>query len=205
MERAETLPSPVKRARAFRNGLLISFLAARPLRVHNLTTISVSRHLQLRGERYWLHFDADETKEGRDLDFHWPEPLQSALVRYLQVYRPVLVAKTIPPAWLKTDARNSNRKSYHHLWVISWRSGLYYIITKRTAAWFGRPVNPHLFRHAAATSIAIEDPEHVGIVMRVLGHSSFRTAEKHYNKATSVEAARRYQKLIANLRSRSQR
>jgi len=205
MERAETLPSPVKRAREFRNGLLISFLAARPVRVHNLAMISASRHLQLRGQRYWLHFDAHETKGGDDLDFPWPEPLHDGLVRYLHVYRSVLVAKTIRPELRKTDARNSSTEGHDHLWVVSTRRGLHKIITKRTAAWFGRPVNPHSFRHAAATSIAIEDPEHVGIVMRVLGHSSFRTAEKHYNKATSVEAARRYQKLIANLRSRSQR
>ena len=80
------------------------------------------------------------------------------------------------------------------------------IITKRTASWFGSPVNPHSFRHAAATSIAVEDPEHVGIIVRILGHSSLRTAELHYNMATSIEAARRYQKHIARLReSRCQR
>jgi integrase len=206
MQDAETLPNPVKRAREFRNGLLISFLAARPVRARNLAMIAVNRHLQLRGERYWLHFDTDETKGGDDLDFPWPEALHNALVRYLQVYRSVLVAKTISLERGKTDARNSSSEGHHHLWVVNRKRGLHKIITKRTAAWFGQPVNPHSFRHAAATSIAIEDPAHVGIVVRILGHSSLRTAEKYYNKATSIEAARRYQKSIADLRrSRSQR
>jgi integrase len=83
---------------------------------------------------------------------------------------------------------------------MSSNAGFYKVITTRTAKWFGQPVNPHLFRNAAATSIAIEDSAHVGIVRTILGHSSFRTAEKYYNKATSINAARRYQNYIGNLR-----
>jgi integrase/recombinase XerD len=195
MEKAERRPTPVYRAREFRNGLIISFLAARPLRLRNLAMISLDRHLQLRGVSYWVHFEPRETKGGRPLDLPWPRPLHSALIRYLTVYRPVLVG-------LLTKYPDTADE----LWAMSSNAGLYKVITTRTAQWFGQPVNPHLFRNAAATSTAIEDPEHVGIVMTILGHSSFRTAEKYYNKAISVHAARRYQKHIANLRrTRSRR
>src|SRR5262249_5336710 len=92
------------------------------------------------------------------------------------------------------------------LWVIISKVGMCEIITKNTAKWSGERVNPRLFRRAAATSTAYVDPEHIGIVMPILGHASFRTGELYYNKATSIEAARRYQKHIAKLRrTRSRR
>jgi integrase/recombinase XerD len=188
MERAEALPSSTDRAREFRNGLIISFLAARPLRLRNLAMIVLDQHLRLRGERYWVHFEPDETKNRRPLDIPWPEALHSALMRYLKIYRPVLVVQV-----LKYPNPGGQ------LWVMSAHPALSRMIKNRTAQWFGQPVNPHLFRHAAATSTAIEDPAHVGIVTTILGHSSFRITEAYYNKATSVEAARRYQKYIRKL------
>jgi integrase/recombinase XerD len=61
MNDAEARPTPVGRARQFRAGLVISFLAARPLRTQNLTMITLNRHLQLRGDTYWIHFEPEET------------------------------------------------------------------------------------------------------------------------------------------------
>lgn len=188
MEKAEARPHPLARAREFRSGLVISFLAARPLRIRNLAMITLDRHLKLRGESYWVHFEPDETKNGRALDLRWPEPLHSALIFYLTVCRPVLVGNLLKYPDLADK-----------LWAMSIAS-LYSLITYRTGKCFGQAVNPHLFRHAAATSTAIEDPAHVGIVAAILGHSSFRATEAYYNMATSIEAARRYQKHIVQLR-----
>ena len=53
-------------------------------------------------------------------------------------------------------------------------------------------MTPHLFRDAAATSIAIHDPEHVTNIMPVLGHSTLTTCERHYNQAQGLEAGRRW-------------
>jgi integrase len=188
MTDAEAVPTPIRRAKKFRNGLVISFLAARPLRVGNLTMIGVNRHLQLQGKIYWVHFEPEETKNHRSIDFPWPIPLHDALIRYLKLYRPILL-KACPKYHNPSD----------RLWAISSSGGLHKIITKNTARWSGERVNPQLFRRAAATSTAYADPEHVRIVTPILGHASFRTAELYYNKATSIEAVRRYQKHIAKL------
>ncbi len=59
-----------------------------------------------------------------------------------------------------------------------------------------RPINPHLFRDCAATSIAIDDPVHVGIAARVLGHRTGSTTERFYNQARSIEASRLMQKSL---------
>jgi integrase len=193
MTYSQALQIPIRRARKFRNGLVISFLAARPLRKRNLTMIGINRHVQLHGETYWVHFKSEETKNRRSIDFPWPVSLQNALIQYLAVYRPILL-KACP----------KSRNPGDLLWVIT--SGLYDVITKETTQWSGEAVHPQLFRRAAATSTAYADPEHVGIVTPILGHASFSTAELYYNKATSIEAARRYQKHIAKLRrSRSRR
>jgi integrase/recombinase XerD len=64
----------------------------------------------------------------------------------------------------------------------------------------GVAINPHAFRHAAATSIAFHDPEHVRIVMSILGHSTLATSEHYYILAQTTEAARRYHQHIDKLR-----
>jgi len=57
-----------------------------------------------------------------------------------------------------------------------------------------------LFRDCAATSIAIDDPDHIGIASRLLGHRAASTTERYYNHARSVEASRLMQQHILALR-----
>ena len=63
-------------------------------------------------------------------------------------------------------------------------------------------MTPHLFRDAAATSIAIHDSEHVTNIMPVLGHATLTTSERHYNQAQGLEAGRRYHGTPAAIRAR---
>ena len=72
-------------------------------------------------------------------------------------------------------------------------------IKKHTRAAFGRDLSVHLFRDCAATTIAVDDPKHVRSIMPILGHASMAVSEKHYNQARSLEASRRYQKILDEL------
>jgi hypothetical protein len=54
IENAESRRNRGRQAKAFRGGLIISFLAARPLRLRNLAMISLDKHLRLRGGTYWF-------------------------------------------------------------------------------------------------------------------------------------------------------
>jgi hypothetical protein len=65
-------------------------------------------------------------------------------------------------------------------------------IIKHTKKAFGRSVSPHMFRDAAATSIAVDNPKHIGDAALILGHSGQKMTEKHYNHARSLEASRRH-------------
>jgi hypothetical protein len=140
MEKAEIRPNPLVRARKFRSGIIISFLALRPLRMRDLTAIALDRHLQLRGERYLVHFESDETRVACALDFPWPESLHRALSCYLKVHRPVLVE----PLKCRSDDR---------LWAMS-SGSVYRTIVNCTTEQFAKPVSPQLVRHAAATLFA---------------------------------------------------
>jgi integrase len=69
---------------------------------------------------------------------------------------------------------------------------LYDRIRPRTNDHFGIAINPHLFRDAAATTLAIADPAHVRIAAPLLGHRTFATTERHYRQARAFEAHRSY-------------
>lgn len=195
MARAERRSTPLQAAGDFRDGLMIALLAARPVRRRNLAAIEIDRQLTRDGDCYWLSFAAEEIKTGRPLEFPLPRALTDPIETYLSRYRPYLAArdgrwKDDPGKafWVSGDGSRLKPGRMHRR------------ISNRTRERFGHPINPHLFRDAAATSIAIEDPAHVGIILAILGHSSIRTSETYYNQATGIEAARRYQSVIAGFR-----
>src|SRR6266446_5207379 len=73
------------------------------------------------------------------------------------------------------------------------------VITERTRDAFGQSVNPHLFRHCAATTIAILEPGRIGVARDLLGHASLATTNAYYNQARSIEASRLYAGVLTGL------
>jgi integrase/recombinase XerD len=191
---------PLQRACQYRDGLMIALLAARPLRRRNFARIEIGHHLLAEGDTYWIRFDESETKTGEPIDAPFPQALVSFLERYLSEYRPLL---------LKRDGRWKRQRGGPDLalWVSAHGSAMteiaiYCRITRLTRVRFGHVINPHLFRDSAATSIAIEDPEHVHIVRNIIGHTTLQSGERHYMHARALEASRRYQAHIIRLRRR---
>jgi integrase/recombinase XerD len=192
-ETASTKPS-LTRAVWYRDGLMIAFLAHRPLRLSNLAAITLARHLIRQSRGYRLYFSADEVKGGRSIDTAVPALLVEDLDRYLDHYRPILL----------TRGGRQSPAACNALWVSEIATALDPLsipnrIKKHTRAAFGKHLWPHLFRDCAATTIAIDDPKHARSIMNILGHSTPATSGKHYNQARSLEASRRYQKVIADL------
>ena len=60
---------------------------------------------------------------------------------------------------------------------------VYCRVVATTAELLGRPLHPHAFRHAAATSTAEIDPELLGIASRLLGHASLEVTRDHYDRS----------------------
>ena len=79
MEAAEERPNPIKAAAMFRDGIMIALLAARPVRLSNLASIDINRHLERHGEDYWLVFPTEEVKNRRHLEFPLPRSLTESI------------------------------------------------------------------------------------------------------------------------------
>ena len=192
-------------ALGYRDGLIIALLAARPLRRRNFSTLEIGRHLEKRGEAYWLCIPADETKTHDPFEAPIPDELVAALERYLAVHRLLLVRRR--GRWNRPAG---NSAAVDALWVSKDGSAMteiaiHFRIMKLTRARYGQSLSMHLFRDCLATSTAIEDPGHVYITKSALGHSSLRTSERHYNHATSLQAFRLYQTAIMRLRQKLRR
>ena len=69
---------------------------------------------------------------------------------------------------------------------------IYDRIRARTKEQFGVAINPHLFRDAAATTMAIADPANVRLAAPLLGHRTFTTTERYYRQARAQEAHRAF-------------
>ena len=184
-----------KNAVMFRDGLQIALLARRPLRKGNFASIEIGNHLVQERDTWRLRFAADEMKNHQDLDILFPIELKSDLEEYLQAYRPLLAGS------LYRDAR---------LWVTYHYTpqsahALQLSISRRTEQGFGKPINPHLFRDCAATSIAIDDPEHIRVAASVLGHRSFATTQRHYNLSRTIDASRTVNAFLDGARKRARR
>ena len=187
-----------RRALQFRDGLVIQLLAARPLRIGNLASIEIGRHLIPTERGFDLRFPAAEMKNRRPLEGVLPAALVAPMTHYLLHHRPLLAARNRKPVGDR-DSLDAT------LWLS--KSGapmlpnkLYERIVLLTEKQFGQPINPHLFRDVAATAIATRDPKHVRITANVLGHTRLSTSERYYNHARSLEAGQRYQTWIQTLR-----
>ena len=52
----------------------------------------------------------------------------------------------------------------------------------------GKRVPPHFFRDAAATTLARMSPQSARLIRPVLAHAGFKTAERHYIHARTIDA-----------------
>jgi integrase len=177
-----------RRAVAFRDGLAISLLVYRPFRLKNFATLRIGHELVQSAGKWHLVLPREDTKNHRPHEARFPKALLADLATYLDRFRPILLAGEAGCAQSGTDA----------LWVsetgTAWESGAHSRrIANLTEARLGRRIPPHWFRDAAATTIAIERPRHIGDAHLILGHASPLTTEKHYIQARTIEAGAKFQ------------
>jgi integrase/recombinase XerD len=156
-----------------RTGLAIAFLAAAPMRIANFASLEIGRHLCRNGDRWIVRLAASETKTRRADVWPLAPVLGLYLDDYLRVVRPMLLRR----------ARHSPATS--RLWIGD--SGrpigdqvLRRTIGRVTGERLGIRLNPHAFRHCAATTFALELPHDALQSAALLGHASPQTTEQHY-------------------------
>lgn len=186
-----TDPLSIKHAQSYRDGLIIAFLALHPVRRRNLISFHLGKNLVRQGESFIVVFSGSETKTGVPYQVPLAEVLIEPMNKYLAIWRPVLMKKV---------TKNS-REIGTSLWVTRLGSpmspnAVSGCIELRTRKAFGKAMSPHNFRHAAATTLAINDPDHVRAAAPLLGHRSLETTEQYYIQATGLEAQRSYLEVL---------
>jgi integrase/recombinase XerD len=160
---------------AMRDGCMILFAVACPLRHSNFEDLRLGASL-LREERgYRVRFEASQMKNHQPFDADIPEWLTARLARYCETARRVLQRRSNEPdggwLWLGAEGEHMTGKA------ISRR------VRQLTARHLGREMSLHLFRDGATTTVAVEAGEYIGIAGDLLGHTDHRTSEKYYNQA----------------------
>lgn len=172
----------------FRDGLMIAVLCARALRRRNLTMIEIGRHLTETSEGYRLVFTAPEIKTGQFYDAALPKAIVPYTRTYLATHRPALLqGAESQTLWIANTGRPMTGNSI--------RTRVQ-IMTKRL---LGYELTPHAFRHAGATTIAMDHPDLLHTTSSLLHHSGPDTAQRYYNLASSTVASRRYQTALYDL------
>ena len=178
---------PLKRAIGIRNGLIVALLAVCPIRIKNYAALEIGTTFKEEQGIWWIALPYGITKTDTADQRPVPDYLQEAVELYLTESRPVLIGSH--------QATNS-------LWISS-RTGRRYTtknlgtqISKITLETIGVDVSPHLFRTAAATTSACYGTDVPYLASAVLGHTDPPVTEKHYIRATTLNAAKEYAAIL---------
>jgi len=178
---AEAATTPLEALKRYRDGTMVAFLSMMPIRRRALAGLIIGQSICFLPGRIQIALPEDLTKTGVPWEATVSEKIAPLLRGYLERVRPKLMAR--------------GRQEHDVLWVGDWgaRYQLNYLghkIGRITEKIIGVRVTPHLFRDAAATTLARRSPDAARIIPPVLGHSSNLTSQKHYIHAGSIEAGR---------------
>ena len=173
--------SMFRRALLYRDGLMIALLSATVLRRRNLSELTPDRTIVATGDRWSVSIPARQAKSRLHIEIPLPLELTTRMERFLDYYR---------AAFGGSDHHNSLWPSRNGKPLSE--SQVYGRICKHSREAFGHAINPHLFRDCLATTVAIHDGAKIGTAIAVLGHTSAKTLDRHYNHAGMIDAAKTY-------------
>jgi integrase/recombinase XerD len=187
----------VSRLIKYRDGLIISFLAMRPLRVSNIIGMRLGTNLVQRNGLWWIYWPPAATKNVVEVDLPFPHDLLSFLETYLEHIRPLLLRR----ANGKQTRRRASPGDF--VWIASTggtlsKNAMYAMTRTRTLERFGVAVNPHLFRDCL--SWTLEQADLGWTIPHMLGHKSHTTSEMHYNRDWGARQQRLFHQHVAALR-----
>ena len=182
-------------AKFVQTALAIELLINAPVRIQNLASIDLEKHLLEVGTRrsrvVHLRFAATEVKNANDLEFPLIPEAVELLDCYLSDWRPLLLtgANSFIFPGKKPDLPKGN-------------SALSSQIRKLVYAHTRLDMPAHRFRHAVAKIFLDRNPGQYEVVRQLLGHKDIATTISFYAGAESASAARHYAKTILGIRGR---
>jgi integrase len=167
-KRGKLEPSDAYLARE--DALAISILLVCPLRIKNIASINIERHIQRPGDgRVFLVFPAEEVKNDRPIEFELPSDVRRMLDKHLADRSPHLCPTGTTWLFPRRDGTGSIDPT-----TLSTR------LKKRIHREIGIVMNAHLFRHLAAMLYLDAHPGAYEAVRQMLGHSSVSKTIRMY-------------------------
>lgn len=186
---SEACDNELIRASWHRNGLALAILACRPIRLKNLTALSLGTNLVWSSGVWQCHFEAADMKERRPFSFALPAILDAHMEIHLAEYRPRLLnGNTSDRLWISIRGTPASAQAH------------YEGICRLTEKLFGRPINPHLLRDCVASAIATQSPENVLAAARLLNHGSLDTTARHYDQSRMIAATELFHQALSELK-----
>ena len=182
-----------QRASRYRDGLLTMFMALCPLRPGAVSEMEIGENVIVRGKIVTIHLPRVERKKRRLEDVPLTDELSKRFVRYIEFYRPMFPRPRQDHARALWLSRNGNRLD---------RDGISKRIKERIGRLTQKRFTAHMFRHSAASFIVDVAPEQARMVVGVLGHGGFRTAQRHYIKGQQHLAVKKYQSAVRDVMQR---
>ena len=182
---ADSQPTSVPSALAFRDGLIVAFATYFATRRKNIFEMTLGEHLIIDDDRTRLRLDSS-IKNGEIIESIVPETLEPYLRRYLTHHRKVVLGQQADPGsvWI---SRFGNQLSYGSLFLLFRRTGERAI---------GRRINVHSVRYAMATAILDNDVDDVALASAGLAHRGHSSVRRIYDKGGPQRANRAWRAIL---------
>jgi len=159
-----------------------------PIRRKNLAALSLTENLIQRGNRLYLVYDENETKNEIAIEFELPNETVEILAWYVREWRSMLLSEPNDALFL-----GENGKAKHP-------NTLSKQVTDAIKSYLGIEFHMHLFRHAGGKIFLDSKPGQYEVVRRVLGHKSLATTTSIYTGAETRSAGQLFAQVINNRR-----
>lgn len=192
MDRAETTTNPLRAASLREDAIALAILIYCPIRRKNLVGIRISQHIKRPGDgRVYLDFAEGEVKNRRTQAFELPPHVVAMIDRHLATRSPALCPCGVDYLFPRRDGSGPTGGP-----TVSTR------LVRVTERELGFPINPHLFRHSAATLYLSVHPGQYEVVRGVLGHARTSSTIAVYAGFEPETAARLYADVLAEISAR---
>ena len=179
--------SPQLQAEAIRDSLMVLLLAHYPLRLKNFARLEIGVSINAQGDVFMIALPGSEMKAHRPLSLTLSTEVSAKVQQYIANVRPLF-----PGGENRTSGRLWMRFTYG-VWE---KAAIGHHISHLTERGLGVRITPHLFRHAAANTIADTAGADGRIIRPLLGHVSDATAQRYYILADQINASKEYQKAL---------
>jgi integrase len=189
---ADGAPNQLCAAKQRRDGTMVAMLALMPMRRRAFAGLKLDHSIYLTENEIVVALPEEMTKTGVPWEVAVPAQVAPLLRHYLIETRPWLMARSGQHhdyLWVDDHGRPFFNLNYFGARIVE--------ITTRIT---GVRVSPHLFRDAAATTLARISPDAARLIRPILAHSRPGTAERHYIQASSIEAGRDYAAVIKSIK-----